>query len=175
MEKPRVGSIAILSGPVGAGKTTVARELLALATGPTVYIEGDTFWSFIVAPDKRQPPPKSFTMIMRAMLAAARHYERDGYDVLVDFSIPPWYLDGVRALLKGVDVSYLVMRPSEDVCAARAATRPDGTIADYGPYRELYRSFENAGRYVVCDDEGEPAEVAARIRAGIETGTFRIF
>ena len=39
--------ITILSGPVGAGKTTVARELVALLPAPVSYIEGDTFWSFV--------------------------------------------------------------------------------------------------------------------------------
>jgi tRNA A37 threonylcarbamoyladenosine biosynthesis protein TsaE len=36
-------SIIILSGPVGAGKTTVGKELVKLLDGPVVYIEGDTF------------------------------------------------------------------------------------------------------------------------------------
>jgi guanylate kinase len=36
-------SILILSGPVGAGKSTVARELVSSATGPIAFIEGDTF------------------------------------------------------------------------------------------------------------------------------------
>jgi hypothetical protein len=34
-----MNSIVLLSGPIGAGKTTVARELVAGASGPTVYIE----------------------------------------------------------------------------------------------------------------------------------------
>jgi adenylate kinase family enzyme len=41
-----LGPIIVISGPVGAGKTTVARELVAGPRGPTAYIEGDAFWRF---------------------------------------------------------------------------------------------------------------------------------
>jgi len=118
-----MGQIVILSGPVGAGKSTVARELIAASGEGTAYIEGDTFWSFIAKPATGQSYPKAFTMIMRAMTATARHYERDGYEVLLDFSIPPWYLEAIGKLLQGKSFSYVVLRPSEEVCAARARPR----------------------------------------------------
>ena len=44
-------SVVMLSGPVGAGKTTVARELVAISPAPLCYIEGDTFWSLFTKPD----------------------------------------------------------------------------------------------------------------------------
>ncbi len=168
-----MGSVLIVSGPVGAGKTTVCRELIASASGPTAYIEGDSFWAYIVKP-AAQSPAERFRMIMRAMLAAARHYERDGYEAIVDFSIPPWYLDAVRALLKGCDYSYVVLRPSEAICASRAAARSEGTIPEYEPYRELYRAFEDFERNTIANDDGDPAPIAASIWEGFRAGAFRI-
>ena len=86
-------SIILLSGPIGAGKSTVAKELIQTAPGGTAYIEGDTFWSFIARPEK-QTRFENFKMIMRSMIAAAVPYALNGYEVTLD---------------------YVVLRPSEAV------------------------------------------------------------
>lgn len=169
-------SIVILSGPVGAGKSTVARELVALSPAPIAYIEGDTFWSFIAKGDKSVSRVKNFKTIMISMTAASVPYALAGYEVILDFSIPPWFLDTARAVAKVRDVplDYVVLRPSEAVCAARAAARKEGKIADYAPYRELYSLFDGAERHTIEDDTSDAAAVAARIREGLNAGLFRI-
>jgi gluconate kinase len=169
-------SIILLSGPVGAGKTTVARELVASSPSPLAYIEGDTFWSYIAKSGTGQSRNKNFRMIMTAMTAAALPYALFGYEVIVDFSIPPWFLDTARKVVKSreVPLDYVVLRPSEAVCARRAATRLEGTIPDYAPYRDLYSVFDEAERYTIKDDVSDAAVVAARIREGLNVGRFRI-
>ena len=166
------GSIVILTGPVGAGKTSIAHELLASSPGPAAYIEGDVFWSFIAKQPRRPLRGEQFKMIMRAMLASARHYARDGYETIVDFTIPPWYLEAVRALLTGKPFHYAIVRPSLAVCAARAAARSAGTISDYTEYRELYTDFNGFEAAMIADDTATPPEIADRVRAGIHAGTF---
>ena len=54
---------------------------------------------------------------MTAMTAAAVPYALAGYEVILDFSIPPWFLDAVRKVVKIKDVplDYVVLRPSESV------------------------------------------------------------
>jgi predicted kinase len=165
----------ILSGPVGAGKSTVARELIAISAGPTAYIEGDIFWSFIAKGTARSP--KGFKMTMTAMTAAALPYALYGYEVILDFSIPPWFLETARAITerRKVPLDFVVLRPSEAVCAQRAAHRVEGAIADYARYRGLYSSFDGMEHYTIQDDESDAASIAKRIRKGLDAGVFRIF
>lgn len=168
-----MGTVIMLSGPVGAGKTTVARELIALLPGPISYIEGDTFWSFLAKAEGRDRR-ETFPVIMRAMTAAALPFARSGFDVLIDFSIPPEFLPTARKILQEVALDYVVLRPSLAACEARAAGRSEGKIADYAAYREFYLLFDGAERYTIRDDEVDAACLAARIREGLNAGKFRV-
>src|SRR6202012_3633632 len=62
-EATSMGAVIMLSGPIGAGKTTVARELISLLPGPISCIEGDMFWSFI-AKSKSEDRRENFRIIM---------------------------------------------------------------------------------------------------------------
>lgn len=168
--------IIVLSGPVGAGKTTVARELIASSPGPAAYMEGDIFWTFIVKGPEGRRPEKNFKMVMTAMTAAAVPYALAGYETILDFSVPPWFIDTALrvARVRDVPLDYVVLRPGKAVCAARAAKRAEGAIADYTPYNDLYASFDEAARYTIRDDEADAIAIAARIREGLDTGRFRI-
>lgn len=168
-----MGNVIMLSGPVGAGKTTVARELIKLLPGPLAYMEGDTFWSFIAKSEKRGAR-EHFPVIMRAMTAASLPFVRSGFDALIDFSIPPEFLPTARKILKDATLDYILLRPSLAVCEARARERSEGKIADYSVYREFYALFEGAERHTICDDEADAALLAARIRDGLGAGKFRV-
>ncbi|MGH7583150.1 MAG: AAA family ATPase [Gemmatimonadales bacterium] len=168
--------ILLLSGPIGAGKTTVARELIRLWPRPLAYIEGDTFWSFFAKGGASGPTPAGFRTIMTAMTAAAVPFAMSGTDVIVDFSIPPAFLRTARrvAAVRQVPLDYVLLRPSEDVCAARAAARTEGPIADYSGYRQFYRDFDGMDAHCVANDTMTPAEAAERILQDLEDGWFRL-
>jgi hypothetical protein len=169
--------IILLSGPVGAGKTTVARELVACSTGPMTFIEGDTFWSHLVRRPDQLPRQKNFKMIMTAMVAAAMPYALYGYETLLDFSIPPWFLETADKVVqrKEVPMDYVVLRPEESICAARCAGRAEGAINEYGPYLDLYADFKAVNRrHLVLNNGNDPAAVALQIREGLDEGKFRL-
>jgi adenylate kinase family enzyme len=170
-------SIILLSGPVGAGKTTVARELIACSAGPMVYMEGDTFWSHIIRQSEHLPVHKNFKMIMTAMVAAALPYALYGYETLLDFSIPPWFLETAEKMVsrKELPVDYVVLLPAENICAARCACRAEGIINDYSHYHDLYADFKDVGRrHLIVNDQADAATVARQIREGLEEGKFRL-
>lgn len=165
--------VTFLSGPIGAGKTTVAGELLALLPAPVSRIEGDTFWSFVASAhstDRREV----FQVITRAMTAAAVPFARSGYEVLIDFSIPPQFLETARKILKGLPCNYILLRPSLPVCEMRAASRPEGRVADYSAFRDFYALFEVPSIPAVSDDNADARTLARRIYEGLGTGRFMV-
>src|SRR5215467_12791080 len=94
-------SVIFLSGPIGAGKTAVAQELVQLLPAPLSYIEGDTFWSFVNKSGERDMRD-NFPVLVRSMTAAAIPFARSGFRVLIDFSTPPTFVDTARKILKEV-------------------------------------------------------------------------
>lgn len=169
----RLGTVIYLAGPIGAGKTTVAQELVRQLSGPLTYIEGDKFWRFIATPagkDRRE----QFALLMRSITAAALPFAKSGYTVLIDFSIPPQFLPTARKILKDIPLDYVVLKPDLEVCEARAATRAEGRIEDYTQYRDFYALFDAHPRHVLNDDNVDARSMATRIKEELDMGAFRV-
>lgn len=166
----------MISGPVAAGKSTVAQEIIKSSSYPVVYIEGDKFWGFIVKGFESMGRVKNFKTIMASMTVAALPYALSGYEVILDFSIPPWFLATAFKITskRQVPLEYIVLRPGEKICTARAATRAEGKITDYAPYHDLYLSFDEAKQYTIHDDTSGAAVIAEQIRKNITEGLYRI-
>src|SRR5581483_1739324 len=145
-------SVIFLSGPIGAGKTAVAKALLPLLPAPLSYIEGDTFWSFIRKEGERGLQD-SFPVLVRSMTAAAIPFARSGFRVLIDFSIPPTFVVTARKILKEVPFDFVLLRPSFEVCAGRAASRKEGAITDLVMLKNFYARFEEGTVEPICDDK----------------------
>ena len=165
--------VIFLSGPIGAGKTAVARALLPLLPGPLSYIEGDTFWSFIKKGGDRGSR-EDFPVLVRSMTAAAIPFARSGFRVVIDFSIPPSFVDTARKILKEVPFDFVLLRPSLQVCIQRAASREEGVITDRERLKNFYALFEEGPLQPICDDNADPVSLARHIADGLNQGRFRV-
>ena len=166
-------SVIFLSGPIGAGKTAVAKALLPLLPAPLSYIEGDTFWSFITKAGEHGFRDH-FPVLVRSMTAAALPFARSGFHVLIDFSIPPTFVETARKILKEVPFDFVLLRPSLQVCLERAASREEGAIRDSAMLKSFYARFEEGTVEPICDDDADPESLARRIAEGLNRGQFRV-
>src|SRR3954467_3610914 len=91
-ENRSVGSLIVVTGPPGAGKSSVAR-VLADAAHRSVLIEGDAFFGFLASGAIEPGLPASSdqnTIVTQAAASAAGAFVRGGYATVYDGIVGPW-------------------------------------------------------------------------------------
>jgi len=150
------GEILIVTGPPGAGKSTMARALVeefALA----VLLQGDWYFERVVRGwiEPWKPPSQhQNAVVTRAMAASAREYARGGYAVVLEGIIGPWFLD---TFVPG------------------AGDAP--ALVDPEPIEKMYREFARLGAHEhhVVDTSGHSVEqTVAEVLARLEAGDLRL-
>jgi len=117
---------------------------------------------------------ETFPVLMRSMTAAAIPFARSGFRVLIDFSIPPAFIDTARKILKEVPFDFVLLRPSLQICVERAGSREEGRITDYEMLKDFYARFEEGTVEAICNDDADPASLARQIADGLSQGRFRV-
>jgi gluconate kinase len=145
------GTVTILTGPAGAGKSTVSARVAA-SLARSVHLHTDDFWDFIAAGAIPPYLPESYTqnhIVLRAVSAAAFAYADGGYDVVADGVVGPWMLDHYRRAGErhpSVVLRYIVLRPTLDVTLRRAVGRPGPrALTDTAVVADLWRKFSQLG------------------------------
>ncbi|MDW3216285.1 MAG: AAA family ATPase [Ilumatobacteraceae bacterium] len=175
----QAGPLLIVSGPPGAGKSTIGR-LLADRMTPSALIEGDAFFRFLrnglIEPWRVEARHQN-EAIMQIQATTAAHYRTAGYETVYDGVVGPWFLDTFVAATGPFD--YALLLPPVEVCLDRIGARRDHEFDDATATRSLHDQFtescsDDLRRHVFDSAVGSPDEVADRIVATRQSGRLRI-
>ena len=159
--------IVILSGPAGAGKSSVARSLCE-RYDRTVHIETDLFFEMIQMGRINPMRPESERqnhMISRAVARAATAYAQDLYAVFIDGVVGPHllpvYLEELRPA--GAPVHFVLLRPTLDETFRRIVPRDPARRMTEQQHRDLYAQFVRYGDFagLTIDNTSLTADQAA--------------
>jgi chloramphenicol 3-O-phosphotransferase len=172
------GHILILSGHPGSGKTTTAASLAALPGAPKVHLHSDDFWGFIkhgyLAPWLPEADRQNH-MIMEISALVAGRYAANGYFVVLDGVVRPWWLPAFTAL--GLPVHYIVLRTTAEEAVARCSARGGDSLSDPAVVADLHGQFADLGdheRHALAVDGLTRDETVNAVSAALRSDRFRI-
>lgn len=176
--------IVIVSGAPGSGKTSVSRILSEnSACERAVHMHTDDFYQYIrkgyISPWLDGSGDQNETVI-KAVAASAKRFYRGGYEVFVDGVVGPWFLKPwVQMAEDGVDVHYVILRPSEEATVFRVLNREQNEYFPLNPevVKALRQSLTGLGKYephVVDTTDQTVEESAALIQKMLLEDHFRI-
>ncbi len=173
-----MAELLVLTGPPGAGKSTVARAVVA-SLDRAALVRGDDFFAHVArgAVDPWLPAAsEQNAVLLSAAAAATGRLVAGGYPTVYDGVLGAWSLERFLADTGLPCLHYAVLLPSESRCVERVATRTGHGFTDEAAARSLHRQFSAAvveERHVLRDPDDDPQDTAARVRERWAAGVLR--
>lgn len=176
------GEVIILTGPPGAGKTTVAAILADDASAPTVHLTTDQFYRSIrtgFIPPYLPEAQRQNEVVVEAIVETVAAFARGGYDVVVDGIVGPWFLPPFRAASERdhLAVSYLVLRPDLPTTVTRARQRAADELKDIDAITGMHAAFAQLGHlepHAIDTGDLDADQTADMVRHALASGEYRL-
>jgi energy-coupling factor transporter ATP-binding protein EcfA2 len=178
-----VGELVIVTGPPGAGKSTVA-SLLAASVSPSVLVEGDRFFGFLasgVIPPWLPESNDQNHVVTEAMALATGRFVRGDYFTVFDGVMGPWFLPtfvdmlGLDAAEYGQSIDYVILMPDVEQCIGHVHDRVGHAFTDEPATRKMHLEFASAPidpRHVLVPGQMSARDVVAEIDARRRAGSL---
>jgi cytidylate kinase len=174
-----MGEVLVISGPPGAGKSTVG-ELVADRFEPSLLVEGDVFFQVLRRGATAPWLPESAEqneVITAATAAAVGELARGPATVVFNGVLGPWFLPTFFRRSGLTSVSYAVLLPPVQQCVDGVLTRTGHGFADEAATRQMHAEFVAAAvedRHLFTNPPGELEATAAAILTAHAAGTLTI-
>ncbi|MFS0702931.1 AAA family ATPase [Cellulomonas sp. 179-A 9B4 NHS] len=172
-----MADLVVVSGPPGAGKSTVA-ALLVDRFEPSALVTGDTFFAFLARGARPPWLPEAHAqnaVVTEAAAAATGRFVAGGLHVVYDGVVGPWFVDRLAAEVP--DLHYVVLLPPLATCLERVATRTGHGFTDADAARRMHREFVAAdvpARHLVTDPAADAPAVVDEITDRVRAGSLRL-
>ncbi|MGH1490741.1 MAG: AAA family ATPase [Acidimicrobiales bacterium] len=176
------GSLFIVTGPPGAGKSTVA-SLLAADSDRSVLVEGDAFFGFLASGFIEPWLAASHSqneIVTEAAAAATGRFVYGGYSTVYDGVLGPWLLDHFLGLFPiddpSLSIDYAILLPSVERCIERVRAREGHGFSDEAATAHMHQQFSTAAidaRHVFDNGDEQPGTTAERLLAAAADRALR--